>query len=66
MLFNGVPLKRSLWTGEPPTAEPTDHRGAMMPKRRHTRAANTATAKTAERRLNDPSSSPNETNHHSI
>jgi hypothetical protein len=25
-----------------------------MPKRRHTRAANTAKAKAAERRLNDP------------
>ncbi len=44
----------TLWTGEPPTAEPTGDRGAMMPKRRHTRAHNTAKAKAAERRLNDP------------
>ena len=29
----------TLWTGEPPTAEPAGDRGAMMPKRRHTRAA---------------------------
>jgi hypothetical protein len=45
----------TLWTGDPPVVEPTDrgNRGAMMPKRRHTRAANTAKAKTAERRLND-------------
>ena len=44
----------TLWTGEPPVAEPTGERGAMMPKRRHTRAHNTAKAKAAERRLNDP------------
>ena len=44
----------TLWTGEPPVIEPTGERGAMMPKRRHTRAANTAKAKAAERRLNDP------------
>ena len=37
-----------------PTVEPTGDRGAMMPKRRHTRAHNTAKAKAAERRLNDP------------
>ena len=43
----------TLWTGEPPTIEPTGDRGAMMPKRRHTRAHNTAKAKAAERRLND-------------
>ena len=43
----------TLWTGEPPTAEITDDRGVMMPKRRHTRAHNTATAIAAERRLND-------------
>ena len=35
----------------------------MMPRRRHTRAHNTAKAIAAERRLND-ASSPNETNHH--
>ncbi len=35
-------------------AESTGDRGAMMPKRRHTRAQNRAKAITAERRLNDP------------
>jgi len=44
----------TLWHGEPPTSEPANKRGAMMPKRRHTRAADTAKAKAAERRLNDP------------
>jgi hypothetical protein len=46
----------TLWTGEPPTPEPTGdrgERGVMMPNRRHTRANNTAKAKAAERRLND-------------
>jgi hypothetical protein len=43
----------TLWTGEPPTVEPADDRGVMMPKRRHTRAHNTAKAIAAERRLND-------------
>ena len=44
----------TLWYGEPPTVEPTGDRCVMMPQRRHTRAATTATAKAAERRLNDP------------
>jgi hypothetical protein len=44
----------TLWTGDPPTIETTGDRGAMMPKRRHTRAHATAKAKAAERRLNDP------------
>jgi hypothetical protein len=44
----------TLWTGEPPTVERTGDRGVMMPKRRHTRAHNTAKAKAAERKLNDP------------
>jgi hypothetical protein len=44
----------TLWTGDPPVVEPTTDRGAMMPKRRHTRTHNTTKAKTAERRLNDP------------
>ena len=44
----------TLWTGEPPAVEPAGERGAMMPTRRHTRAHNTATAKAAERKLNDP------------
>jgi hypothetical protein len=43
----------TLWTGEPPTIEPTGERGVMMPKRRHTRAQNIAKAIKAERRLND-------------
>ena len=43
----------TLWDGQPPAAQPTVDRGAMMPKRRHTRAHNTATAKAAQRRLND-------------
>jgi hypothetical protein len=47
----------TLWTGRLPvieqTAERTDGRAAMMPKRRHTRADNTAKAVAAERRLNN-------------
>jgi Domain of unknown function (DUF222) len=43
----------TLWTGEPPAIETTGDRGVMMPKRRHTRAHNTAKAIDAERRLND-------------
>ena len=43
----------ALWTGEPPVVETTTERGAMMPKRLHTRARNTAKAIAAERRLND-------------
>ena len=57
----------TLWAGEPPVAESTDDRGAMMPKRRHTRAHNKAKAITAERRLNDAYAaepSPNATNPH--
>jgi len=44
----------TLWTGEPPTVEASGDRGVMMPKRRHTRAADIAKAIAAERRLNDP------------
>ena len=45
----------TLWDGDPPTVKPTPgDRGAMMPKRRHTRATNTAKAKATQRRLNDP------------
>jgi hypothetical protein len=43
----------TLWTGEPPVVELTPGRGAMMPKRRNTRAHNKAKAITAERKLND-------------
>ncbi|RDH75684.1 HNH endonuclease, partial [Mycolicibacterium moriokaense] len=43
----------TLWTGEPPVVDTTSDRGVMMPKRPHTRAANTAKAKAAERQLND-------------
>jgi hypothetical protein len=42
-----------LWTGEPPTPDTIGDRGVMMPKRRNTRAHNTAKAINAERRLND-------------
>ncbi|MFY9921825.1 MAG: hypothetical protein WAL26_26070 [Mycobacterium sp.] len=43
----------TLWTGRPPKVETTADRGVMMPKRRHTRADNTAKAIAAERKLND-------------
>ena len=44
----------TLWTGEPPAAVDTaGDRGVMMPKRRHTRTHNTATAINTERRLNE-------------
>lgn len=43
----------TLWTGAPPVVPSGGDRAAMMPKRRHTRAYNTAKAKAAERRLND-------------
>jgi hypothetical protein len=43
----------TLWTGEPPVVELTPDRGVMMPRRRHTRAADKANAITAERKLND-------------
>jgi len=46
-----------VWTSptgsDPPAVDTNDNRGAMMPKRRHTRAHTTATAIAAERRLND-------------
>jgi hypothetical protein len=41
------------WAGNPPVVETSGDRGAMMPKRRHSRAHATAKAKAAERRLND-------------
>jgi hypothetical protein len=44
----------TLWSGEPPVPDEAAERGAMMPKRRHTRAENRARAAAAERRLNDP------------
>ena len=44
----------TLWTADLPTADTTGDRGEMMPKRRNTRAHNTAKAITTERRLNDP------------
>jgi hypothetical protein len=43
----------TLWTGEPPVIETSDHRGLKMPKRRHTRDHSAAKAIAAERRLND-------------
>jgi hypothetical protein len=43
----------TLWAGEPPVTKSTRDRGAMMPKRRHTRAHNTTKAIAAERKLND-------------
>ena len=43
----------TLWPDQPPTVESTGDRGAMMPKRRHTRAHNKAKAIDAERKLND-------------
>ena len=45
-----------LWPGDPPDPDTGDHaRGAMMPRRRYSRAHNRMRAVTAERRLNDPS-----------
>ena len=44
----------TLWTGDPPTVQTDTGRGVMMPKRRHSRAANRAKAKAAERKINDP------------
>ncbi|MGB0875891.1 MAG: DUF222 domain-containing protein [Mycobacterium sp.] len=54
-LFPGLrPATASIWDCDPPAvSEDTDRRGAMMPRRRHTRAANRARAIAAERRLND-------------
>ena len=43
----------TLWTGEPPSVQPTGDRGVMMPKRRHTCADNTARSKAAECKLNN-------------
>jgi hypothetical protein len=43
----------TLWAGEPPVVESAGGRGAMMPRRRHTRAHNKAKTITAERKLND-------------
>lgn len=42
-----------LWDGDPPEPATTCGRGAMMPRRRHTRASNRAHRITAERRLNN-------------
>ena len=48
------PPTAALWNGDPPRNDTTtDRRGAMMPRRRHTRAQNHAHSITAERRLND-------------
>ncbi|TRW88873.1 DUF222 domain-containing protein [Mycolicibacterium sp. 018/SC-01/001] len=41
-----------LWDAEPPRAPACEARGAMMPRRRHTRAQNRTRAVTAARRLN--------------
>ena len=43
----------TLWPDAPPTIPITTNRGAMMPRRRNTRAHNSAQAIQAERRLND-------------
>src|SRR4051794_32249201 len=43
----------TLWAGEPPVVESTGERGAMMPKRRQTRAHNKAKAIAAARKFND-------------
>ena len=43
-----------LWPGDPPEPDTGDTRGAMMPRRRHSRAHNRMRAVAAERRLNDP------------
>ena len=42
----------TLWTGEPPQIPQSQRRGAMMPRRRNTRAHNHAAYITAERRRN--------------
>lgn len=47
------PPTRELWDGDPPTIDEDNRRGAMMPRRRHSRAANRSRAVAAERRLND-------------
>lgn len=43
----------TLWTGDPPVVAVSDTRGAMMPRRRNTRARNRARAIATERRLNE-------------
>jgi hypothetical protein len=43
----------TLWAGEPPVVEPSGDRGAMMPRRKRTRADSRAKATAAERRLNN-------------
>jgi hypothetical protein len=44
----------TLWPpGDEPTVESSGERGAMMPRRRHTRAHNRRRSIAAERRLND-------------
>ena len=47
------PPTAALWDGDPPRSTDTDHRGAMMPRRRYTRAQNRAHSITTERHLND-------------
>ena len=47
------PPTPDLWDGDPPTIDKDTRRGAMMPRRRHTRAAKRARAIAAERQLND-------------
>jgi hypothetical protein len=46
-----------VWTSptgsDPPAVDTNDNRGAMMPKRRHTRADNTAKAITEEQKHNN-------------
>jgi hypothetical protein len=43
----------TLWAGDPPTIDTTnDQRGAMMPRRKRTRAKSRAERIAAERRLN--------------
>ena len=43
----------TLWIGDPPQTPDSANRGAMMPKRRYTRAQNRIRAIAAERKLND-------------
>ena len=43
----------TLWTSQPRTVESTGERGVMMPKRRASRAENSARAIATERRLNE-------------
>ncbi|WNG88801.1 DUF222 domain-containing protein [Mycobacterium sp. ITM-2016-00317] len=48
----------TLWTGDPPEQVISDHRGAMMPRRRNTRAHNRARSIEAERRRNRKQRAP--------